>query len=271
MQGWVSIHRSIMSSRTFARLTAIQKLIAIYIILNANHTDGYWYDQYKDIEVELKEGQLVTSVNKIVNEWFKKDNDVTTSKVRTALKRLEKVEFLTIETTNSYTLLTVCNYGVYQGERRSNDKRNDKDLARQSQGNDNAMTTNNNVKNVNNDNKSASSSKLKFETPHLQLAELLFKNMKVNNPKAKRPNMDNWADTIRKMMELDKREGKDIQDVIIFSQKHSFWHTNILSAGKLRDQFDKLYLQMKDNKKSVEKKVKVTPSNEPINMTLPED
>lgn len=93
-------------------------------------------------------------------------------------------------------------------------------------------------------------SNYKFEQHHMQLAELLAKKIKENNPNAKEPNYDSWANTFRLMMErpTEKREGKEIQDIIIWSQQDSFWYKNILSADKIRKQYDRLLLQMKDEK-----------------------
>lgn len=117
-----------------------------------------------------------------------------------------------------------------------------------------------------------SRSKLKFETHHMQLAELLFKKMLVNNPKVKKPKLEQWADTFRKMMELDKREGKEIQDAIIWSQQDSFWHKNILSADSLRKQFDRLYLEMNSKKpKPQEPTGRYIPDTDEIDLTAGED
>ena len=90
---------------------------------------------------------------------------------------------------------------------------------------------------------STSRSKLKFETHHLKLAELLYKEILHNNPQHKKPNLESWANDFRLMMEIDKREGKEIQELILFSQSHDFWYKNILSAGKLREKYDVLILE----------------------------
>lgn len=144
-QGWIKLHRSIMESETFLRLTSTQKLIAIYIVLNTNHQDGIWYDKYKDIEVPIKRGQLIVSRNKIANEWFKGDKEVTEQKVRTTLKKLEKLGFLTSTSTNSYTLLEVLNYSVYQGNGEETSQVSNQ-VSTKSQPSDNQVsTTNKNV------------------------------------------------------------------------------------------------------------------------------
>ncbi|WP_218652901.1 hypothetical protein [Paenibacillus sp. 79R4] len=153
MDGWIKLHRKLMESETFSRLTAIQKVIAIYIALNANHDDGVWYDKYKDIEVEVKRGQLVVSRNKIAKEWFGGDKDVTDMKIRTCLDKLERLGFLTKSPTSNYTLITVLNYGIYQGSD-TDDNQADNQVVTKSQPSDNQeKTTNKNDKNVKNDKK----------------------------------------------------------------------------------------------------------------------
>ncbi|WP_164670937.1 DnaD domain-containing protein [Virgibacillus doumboii] len=151
MKGWIKLHRSIMESGTFRKLNAIQQLITIYIILNANHEDGVWYDKYKDVEVPIKRGQLITSRNKIANDWFSGEKDITERKVRTTLNRLEKYGFLTKQTTNGYTLLTICNYSIYQAKDNESDQANDQAVTRHRPGSDQALTTNKNDKNEKND------------------------------------------------------------------------------------------------------------------------
>ena len=121
------------------------------------------------------------------------------------------------------------------------------------------VTTNNNTINnntINNNTKSTSRSKLKFETHHLKLAELLYKEILHNNPQHKKPNLESWANDFRLMMEIDKREGKEIQELILFSQSHDFWYKNILSAGKLRKKYDVLILE-KNGKQGSKKDRKV--------------
>ena len=98
---------------------------------------------------------------------------------------------------------------------------------------------------------STSRSKLKFETQHFKLAELLYKQIQNNSPNYPEPDLEKWANEFRLMMERDKRDGKEIQDLIIKTQSDNFWKKNILSPGKLRKQYDRLVLEFEDsNKKS---------------------
>ena len=59
---------------------------------------------------------------------------------------------------------------------------------------------------------------------------------------------------MRLMIEQDKRTAEDIKVVIEWCQQDSFWSTNILSADKLRKQFDQLKMKMSKNKKPAEDK-----------------
>lgn len=65
-----------------------------------------------------------------------------------------------------------------------------------------------------------------------------------NKPDFKRADLQKWANTFRLMHERDKRSWKDIGYVILYATADDFWKNNILSADKLRKQFDLLQLQM---------------------------
>lgn len=75
------------------------------------------------------------------------------------------------------------------------------------------------------------------DSPYLQLARHLYENINNNGP-IKEPNLQNWADDIRKMIELDDRDIGKVRRMIGWCQKDSFWSSNILSAKKLREKYD---------------------------------
>ncbi|MFN6687545.1 phage replisome organizer N-terminal domain-containing protein [Enterococcus gallinarum] len=77
---------------------------------------------------------------------------------------------------------------------------------------------------------------------YYQLAERLFKQICLNQ-EIKEPNLQRWADDIRKMIEIDKRTEDQVSRMIDWSQKNSFWSTNILSARKLREKYDTMAAQ----------------------------
>ena len=107
---------------------------------------------------------------------------------------------------------------------------------------------NNNKKEKNND---VLKSELKFSVdtfPYIT-AKKLADYILYNNPKHKpitEKELQDWAKDIDKCCRLDSRSEEDVTAVLDWCQKDDFWYKNILSANKLRIQFDKLYVKMMD-------------------------
>jgi hypothetical protein len=83
------------------------------------------------------------------------------------------------------------------------------------------------------------------------LSRLLFSEIQKRKPDFKKPNLSKWAVHIDRMIRLDNRKPEKIREVILWCQQDSGnggdwkgWQDNILSAEKLRKQFDKLELAM---------------------------
>lgn len=82
------------------------------------------------------------------------------------------------------------------------------------------------------------------------LAEELLQQI-CQNQEIKKPNLQTWADDVRKMIEIDNRTEEQVKRMIHWSQKNDFWSTNILSAKKLREKYDTMAAQAnRDFKKS---------------------
>lgn len=204
--------------------------------------------------IRLERGQYLRSMRGLQDDLAYKEGRGNAIKkyplptIHRKIKSLVNEGRIEVKSTEYGTLFTVVNYALYQGL--SNYKNGSVEQQRNSYGTAMEQQWNNNKNDKNDKNdKDMSRSKLKFETHHLQLANLMYKEIKRNNPNAREPNLEDWANTFRLMMERDGREGKQIQDMILFSQRHNFWYKNILSASKLRKQFDRLLLEMNDDKK----------------------
>ena len=94
--------------------------------------------------------------------------------------------------------------------------------------------------------------KVKYEPdskPYRCARKLLDEILK-NKPDFKIPNLQKWADTFRLMNERNERSWKTIGDVIMFATQDDFWRVNILSADKLRKQFDRLEMEKDKQKKN---------------------
>lgn len=83
-----------------------------------------------------------------------------------------------------------------------------------------------------------------------RLAGLLLDEIKTRNPKHRKPDMQKWAKHIGLLINRDKRTPEEIEKVILWCQKDSFWQLNILSTKKLREKFDQLFLKMNNGKQA---------------------
>ena len=75
---------------------------------------------------------------------------------------------------------------------------------------------------------------------------LFFRDcIKERKPDFKKPNLNNWAPELDRMIKIDKRGVSRAKELIKWSGMHSFWSANILSPKSLRNNFDKLDIQQK--------------------------
>lgn len=100
---------------------------------------------------------------------------------------------------------------------------------------------------------SRNSAKAKYadDSPYVILANRLYDHILNRNPEHKKPNVQKWADDIRKTVELDNRTTDDLAQVMDWSQSSDFWQANILSTASLRKHYDTLKMQMLRDKPKV--------------------
>lgn len=80
----------------------------------------------------------------------------------------------------------------------------------------------------------------KYTRADFMFAERMYEQVLLVAPKTKKPNLNKWADDIRLMRERDGYELDEIVELFDWANGHHFWATNILSPGKLREQYAKL-------------------------------
>ena len=97
----------------------------------------------------------------------------------------------------------------------------------------------------------------KYSEEAMILADGLLKCILHNNAKFKHDGKttERWAEEVDRMMRIDKRSFDDIKTVIRFSQGDPFWNSNILSAKKMREKFDTLWMQSKRGSSKGAKKI----------------
>lgn len=81
------------------------------------------------------------------------------------------------------------------------------------------------------------------DSAEYSLAEFLFSRIRENNSTFKEPDLQKWAHDMDLLLRIDKRPLEEVREIVNFAQSNDFWKTNILSAGKLRKQYDQLKMQ----------------------------
>lgn len=219
--------------------------------------------------VNLKPGQAIFGRK----EWGERLN-IDQYKVNRTILLFKDAEMISLFTVaKKYSIITISNWEEYQGEKytnfapnhtQENEQKNTqaetalnkalKAICTQENTQENerglhvSYTHNKKVKNEKKkDNKLSSS----FDENSIEytLAVELKQFILSNNENAKVPDdLQKWSYDINKMIRLDKRSEQDIRNAIKYSQTSKFWQCNILSPAKLREKFDTLYLQQKNDK-----------------------
>lgn len=79
-----------------------------------------------------------------------------------------------------------------------------------------------------------------------ELAKYFFEKIRINNPKAKEPNLEKWAQELERLLRIDKRTPLEARELIDWALKDDFWKGNILSPEKLRKHWDQLTIKIKN-------------------------
>lgn len=233
-KGWIKLHRELLEKPIWTESTPEQKVLLVTLLMMANHSEKQW--EWKGKQFTARPGQFVTSLPTLVQKCGKNSS---VQKIRTALKRFVKYEFLTDESTPHNRLITIVNWGVYQGSGEASTVHStdgQQTINRQ-------LTVNKNVKNV----KKRDCRKQVYDESSIfyQLACSLFETIKMNHPRAKEPNIQKWSNDFRLMVEQDGRTIEQIRHLLKWSAQHAFWHTVNLSPASIRRNWDRMVFQLK--------------------------
>ena len=108
-RGYILLYREILEKPIWKLSTAEQKTILIALLLMAWHNENEW--EWKGKNFKVLPGQFVTSLDGILKKCGK---GVSLQNIRTAIKRFEKLQFLTSEPTRDGRLVTILNWRLYQ-------------------------------------------------------------------------------------------------------------------------------------------------------------
>ena len=242
MSGWIKLHRKLLEWEWYSK--PVVKSVFIHSLLRANHKDGKWRGH------DVKRGSYISSVDKLIDELGHSRQEI-----RTALKHLKSTNELTTKSGSQHTVFTVVSYENYQDT--TSELTNEQPTVNQQ------STTNKNVKNEENEKKlnpvvlpEAKPSKYKFDSYQMEFAKWMHSQLLIQNPNFKKPNLESWANTLRLMLEVDKRDAVKVGEVFTWANQDDFWSSNILSPASLRKQFDKLIVKLDQPKR--QEKVKIS-------------
>lgn len=186
----------------------------------------------------LKAGQVAKSVRGIAEDFR-----LSKSTIHRRLANLIRIGAVSIERESKRFLITLQNYGDYL---------KDKGLARPAS----ASTPTPPPPPAKPHKKEKAEKKAVVfaeDSPPYTLASLLAKFIRIRNPTAKLPNLQSWAAEADRLHRLDGRDWAEAEAVLRYSQKHQFWQMNVLSIEKFRKHYDRLNMEMRNDKPSTYK------------------
>ncbi|WP_461198517.1 hypothetical protein [Enterococcus sp. N249-2] len=238
-QGYVKLYRKVTSSFVWANPNMLK--LWLLCLVKASHKESRFV--FNGQEVYVSSGQFVTGraiIEKEFNGGVPRDQQIVGRTLWRWLKKFEKEEMLSIKSTTKYSVISIKNWDEYQSS--------DQQVSSGRPSTVQQVSTYKNDKNDKNEkNNNIVSKKLKKRIypendSNKKLAVLLFRKIS-QNQNIKEPDLNSWANTIRLMIESDKRAGKEVQDMIVWATQDDFWKGVILSAASLRKNFDKLNAQ----------------------------
>jgi hypothetical protein len=261
--GYIFLHRKIREHWIWDNPDYLKRWIDI--LLMANHKP-----QKIVVGSTLKQinsGEFHTSQEKLSERWF-----ICRKTVDKFLNLLISDSMITIEKSRqSGTTIKVCNYGAYQ--RFFDDAVHNGIHNEPHNGTDNERTSKEHEqepKNIRNNILSSEQSSdgenseknepvqpkrskpvYEHDSRYYRAADWLAKNIEQSvdgyTPHSEKQKQA-WADEMRKIIELDKKDIELTITLLVFARKHHFWHKNILSMGKFREQYDKLLAHYRSEK-----------------------
>ena len=257
--GWFKIHREIFEKAIWKCSTPEQKVILLTILGMVNFKDNQW--EWNGKKFDLKAGQMITSLESIVEETGDKGKRVSIQNVRTALAKFEKVyRFLTNESTKQGRLIIVLNWGFYQGDEEDTNKAPNRQLTDDQQTANKQLTT---IEEGKEDKKVKKDNKKKpkvFDdsSNEYKLSVFLFNHIKKVNSSVKEPKFQNWAKKFDEILRIDQRPLEEVKRIIKNTFQDVFWFKNIQSPTSLKKNYSKLFMIDKTNKPTENK---ITGSN----------
>jgi hypothetical protein len=111
-QGHIKIDRRILNWEWYRDSNMVH--VFLHLLLNANYADGRFQG------VLVKRGQLIVGRLKLAMAL-----GLTERQIRTCLNKLKMTNEISIQTTNKFSIVTICKYDSYQSSQLKSDQQND--------------------------------------------------------------------------------------------------------------------------------------------------
>lgn len=128
MSGYFKLYRELLNKPIWLNSSNEQRVILITLLAMANWKETEW-DYYGE-KIKLNPGQFIASAPAIKERC--NSSEITIMKIRTALERFEKLDFLTVSLTGKSTksgkLITIVNWRLYQSNEEEDNRQNNKEI-----------------------------------------------------------------------------------------------------------------------------------------------
>lgn len=99
--GWIRLHRKITEWEWYRDGNTFR--LFIHLLLTANHRPQRWQG------ITVRRGQVITG-----RKSLSEQTGLSQQSVRTSLSKLKSTNEITVESTSKFSIITVCNYELYQ-------------------------------------------------------------------------------------------------------------------------------------------------------------
>ena len=137
MDGWIKLHRKLLDWEWYDDTNVVR--LFLHLLLTVNYEPKKWHG------IVIDRGQLVTSADTLA-----KALGLTARQIRYALEKLQNTREIVTQTSNKYTLITICKFAEYQVNYDDNCKQNVKQMSNECNSNVNQMSTTKEIKNIRN-------------------------------------------------------------------------------------------------------------------------
>ena len=211
MEGFINLHRTLLDSMIFSSQTGLK--IWIWLLLKASYRKRY-------VSLKIGKGETTVTIERgqLLFGRYKAEEElcIDGSTIYKWIKKLEENEMILVQSSNQYSIITICNYDTYQGENTNEEQPSNNQRATKEQQSNNRVTAeeqqsntynkDNNIKKVNKDNNinKETVEKQKLVFPYHSEKFMLLWNELVKMPKWRKKPFSALQLTLHKLSEFDE-------------------------------------------------------------------